>query len=137
MVQSKIGFSNGRVSQTQTICSLSGHVTSTHPKSEHGLVRISDVSGFRVFRFRTRTVFRSVMSLCFLDADEMLERRPFVVPRALGGGGGGQGKQPQSDDEEEEIEDNDNGKNRFDTGCCHSFLLLVENSLNIAVNSSV
>ena len=48
----------------------------------------------------------------FADADELLERRPFVVPRALGGGGGGQGNQQESEEEEEEIEANDNGKKR-------------------------
>ena len=53
----------------------------------------------------------------------MLERRPFVVPRALGGcggGGGGGGGQDESSDEEEEIEANDNGKKRFGIPCCPS-----------------
>ena len=65
-----------------------------------------------MFDFRALTVF-----IIFADADEMLERRPFVVPRALGGcggGGGGGGGQDESDDDEEEIEANDNGKKRFD-----------------------
>ena len=65
-----------------------------------------------MFNIRAPTVLQ-----IFTDADEMLERRPFVVPRALGGGrgGGGGGGQDESSDEEEEIEANDNGKKRFDS----------------------
>ena len=85
--------------------------------TEFEKLTICQSNRFGPLEYQTCLIFKPPRYYIFADADEMLVRRPFVVPRALGGcggGGGGGGGQDESSDEEEEIEAN--GKKRFDIG---------------------